>query len=129
MVKLSIIYYVHLQDHKAIVDPTEYNVKAENQKNINVIQMLRQFNFTCKQFTRAMAIKRQLQLSVFNNAYYYNATNGTLVQVKGEEGIRNLTSILEYMEILASILQNIEVCSVVYQSLAMPTYIKLHITA
>ena len=88
--------------------------------------MLRQFNFTCKQFTRAMAIKRQLQLSIFNNTHYYNATNGTLVQVKGEEGIRNLTSILEYMEILAGILQNIEVCSVVYQSIAMPTYIKLH---
>ena len=88
--------------------------------------MLRQFNFTCKQFTRAMAIKRQLQLSVFNNAYYYNTTNGTLVQVKGEEGIRNVTSILEYMEIITSTLQNIEVCSVVYQSIGY-AYIKLYI--
>ena len=71
--------------------------------------MLQQFNFTCKQFTRAMAIKRQLQLSVFNKTYYYNGTNGTLIQVIGGKSIRNLTSILEYIETIANALQNIEV--------------------
>jgi len=101
-----------LQDHRARVDPTEYDADTEIQENIN--QTLQQFSFTCKQFTTAMAIKHQLQLSVFNNTYYYNETNGTLVKVIDDEGIRNLTSILEYIETLANILQNIEVCSVVY---------------
>ena len=59
-----------------------------------------------------MAIKHQLQFSVFNDAYYYDETNGTLVRVINEEGIRNFTSILKYIETLAYILQNIEVGSI-----------------
>ena len=76
--------------------------------------MLQQFNFTCKAFTIAMAIKNQLQLSLFNDAYYFNESNGTLVKVRSEEGIRNLTTTLEYIETIASSLQNIEVYSPLY---------------
>ena len=56
-----------------------------------------------------MAIKHQLQYSLFSDTYYFKDINGILIKVLSTEGIRNLTSALEYIETLASILQNIEV--------------------
>ena len=53
-----------------------------------------------------MAIKHQLQYSLFSNTYYFKDINEILLST---EGIRNLTSALEYIETLVSILQNIEV--------------------
>ena len=56
-----------------------------------------------------MAIKHQLQFSLFNNTYYFD--NGTQIKVRNDESIKNFTQILEYLETLASILQGIEVSS------------------
>ena len=55
-----------------------------------------------------MAIKHQLQHSIFNGNYYNN-NSGILVKVKSDEGIGNFVSILQYLETIASILQDIEV--------------------
>ena len=57
-----------------------------------------------------MAIKHQLQYSLFNGTYYFNNSNGVLVEVTNVEGIRNLASALKYLETIANILQDIEVC-------------------
>ena len=98
----------HLQEHHAVVLAAENdNVQSNNQANIR--QMLQQFDFTCKTFTTAMAIKHQLQYSIFSGSYYFNDSNGTLVQVTSEEYMRNLTLSLQYIETIASILQNMEV--------------------
>ena len=56
-----------------------------------------------------MAIKHQLQYSLFSGTYYFKDSNGILIKVISDEGIRNLISALEYIETLASILQNIQV--------------------
>ena len=50
-----------------------------------------------------MAIKYQLQYSLFNGTYYFNGSNG-------DKGIKNLTSVLEYLETIADTLQDIKVC-------------------
>ena len=96
----------HLQDHHVVALAAE-NVEPNNQANIR--QMLQQFDFTCKTFTTAMAIKHQLQYSIFNGSYYFNDSNGSLVQVTSEEYIRNLTLSLQCIETIASILQTMEV--------------------
>lgn len=63
-----------------------------------------------------MAIKYQLQNSLFNGSYYFNDSNGVLVEVTSVKGIKNLASTLEYLETIADILQDIEVwmCKVKY---------------
>ena len=71
--------------------------------------ILQQFDFTCKTFTTAMAIKHQLQYAIFNGTYYINDSNGVLVEVTSVEHIRKFTSALEYLETIAGILQDIEV--------------------
>ena len=106
-------YHTFIQVHNAVVLPAEQNIKTDNQENIN--QMLQQFNFTCKAFTTAMAIKNQLQYSLFDDSYYFNESNGALAKVRSKDGIRNLTTTLEYIETIASSLQNIQV----YISLCM----------
>ena len=134
----SRIKHIFLQEHNAVALPAKLDVdnqenisqisQQNNQENIsqisqqnnqenssqisqqnNISQILQQFDFTCKTFTTAMAIKHQLQCSIFNGTYYFNDSNGILVNMTSEEGIRNLNSTLEYIETLASILQNIEV--------------------
>ena len=56
-----------------------------------------------------MAIKYQLQHSIFNGNYYTN-DSGILVEVTSDEGIRNFVSVLQYLETIAKTLQDIEVC-------------------
>jgi len=69
---------------------------------------LQQFNFTCSVFTTAMAIKYQLQDSLFE-AKYFVAVNGRLVGVNNPEDINNLNSVIEYLQTITDILQEIEV--------------------
>ena len=78
-----------------------------SQESVN--QVLQQFAFTCKTFTNVMAIKHQLQYSLFNGSYY-TENNGALVKVNNEE-IKNFTLTLEYLQTLGSVLQSIEVCT------------------
>ena len=59
-----------------------------------------------------MATKHQLQYSLFNGSYYVE-NNGTIVKVNNRE-MKNFTLILEYLQMLGSILQNIEVCGCIY---------------
>ena len=54
-----------------------------------------------------MAIKHQLQYSLFNGSYY-SEKNGASMKVYNEE-MKNLTLILEYLQSLQNILQKIEV--------------------
>ena len=92
----------HLQDHTVAL-PAENVVEPNNKETIS--QILQQCNFTCKAFTTAMAIKHQLQYSIFNAVYYFNDSNG----LTSEGDIRKLISSLEHIETIASILQNMEV--------------------
>lgn len=85
----------------------EHNIDTVDQENIN--QALQHFSFTCKTFMTAMAIKHQLQYSLFSGTYYFNDSSGILIKVISNKGIRKLVSALKYIEILTSILQNIEV--------------------
>jgi len=73
-----------------------------------LIVALQQFNFTCSVFTKAMSIKYQLQKSLFSGQYFIKE-NDDLVRINDEQDIRNLTSILEHLQSLTSILQGIAV--------------------
>ena len=75
-----------------------------NEENVNLT--IEQFSFACKNFTNVMAIKHRLLRSLFNGTYYFTNSNDKLTS---EKGIKNLTLILQYLETLASILQDIEV--------------------
>ena len=77
-----------------------------NEENVNLT--IEQFNFTCDTFTNVMAIKHRLLRSLFSGTYYFTNSNDNLTS---EKGIKNLTLMLEYLESLASILQDIEVCT------------------
>ena len=55
-----------------------------------------------------MAVKHQLSYSLFNDMIYFNDSS---TNITSNKGIRNLTMILEYLEKLACILQDIEVCT------------------
>jgi len=87
---------------KEVSLPAEQSTDTFNQKNINLA--LQQFNFTCSIFTAVMAIKHQLQYSLFNNHSVDNTVN-----VTSDENITSLSLLLEYLETLAGILQDIEV--------------------
>ena len=78
-----------------------------SQESVNLV--LQQFAFTCRTFTNVMAIKHQLQYSLFNGSYY-TENNGVLVKVNSKE-MKNFTLIIEYLQTLGGILQSIEVCS------------------
>ena len=80
-----------------------------NEENVNLT--INQFNFTCETFTTVMAIKHRLLRSLFSGTYYFTNSNDNLTT---EKGIKNLTLILEYLETLASILQDIEVCTCIH---------------
>lgn len=69
---------------------------------------IRQFNFTCGVFTTAMAIKYQLEQSLFSGQYFFKEDDN-LVRVNSQEDIRNLTSTLEHLQTLTNILQEISV--------------------
>ena len=84
-----------------------------SQENVDLI--LQQFAFTCRTFTNVMAIKHQLQYSLFNGSYY-TEKNETLAKVNSKE-IKNFTLIMEYLQMLGSILQSIEVCAWLYMKL------------
>ena len=90
----------------SIALPDVHGKTIYDQENVNLV--LQQFNFTCRTFTNAMAIKHQLQYSLFNGSYYME-NNGNLVKVNNRE-MKNFTLVLEYLQTLGSILQNIEVC-------------------
>ena len=83
--------------------PSEYGTYSQG--NLNVL--LQQFDFTCTTFTNVMAIKHQLQHSLFNGSFY-NVENEASVKVDDEE-IKNFTLILGYLQSLQNILQKIEV--------------------
>ena len=55
-----------------------------------------------------MAIKHQLQYSLFNGSNYIE-NNEAIVKVDNKE-MKNFTLILEYLQSLQNILQKIEVC-------------------
>lgn len=55
-----------------------------------------------------MAIKHQLQYSLFNSTYFINES-GTLLKATGDEDIKKFISVLEHLESLTAILQDIEV--------------------
>ena len=87
--------------------PSEHGNGTYNRGNVNLL--LQQFDFTCRTFTNAMAIKHQLQYSLFNGSYYIE-NNEAIVKVDNEE-MKNFTLILEYLQNLQNILQKIEVCA------------------
>ena len=58
-----------------------------------------------------MAIKYQLQNSLFKGKYFITEDND-LVTVNNTEDIIKLTSVLEHLQTLTSTLQNIEVSTV-----------------
>jgi len=76
-----------------------------SQENIDII--MRQFDFTCRTFTAAMAFKYQLQHSLFNGSVFIKH-NKTLIGAKKVD-IKNLTLILEYLQEVTRILQDIKV--------------------
>ena len=84
-----------------------------SQEDVNLV--LQQFAFTCKTFTNVMAIKHQLQYSLFNGSYY-TENNGALVKVNSKE-MKNFTLIMEYLQTLGGILQSIEVCTWLHMKL------------
>ena len=94
------------QGHHAVAFPAEHENDTVNPENINLA--LQQFNFTCKIFTNAMAIKHQLQYSLFNGTYFINES-GILLKATGDKDIKNFISVLEHLETLTAILQDIEV--------------------
>ena len=94
-----------------------------SQENVDLI--LQQFAFTCRTFTNVMAIKHQLQYSLFNGSYYTEKTE-TLAKVNSKE-IKNFTLIIEYLQMLGSILQSIEVCAWLHmKSLYSSTVLVIH---
>ena len=86
--------------------PSEHANGTYDRGNVDLI--LQQFNFTCRTFTNVMAIKNQLQYSLFNGSYYIEK-NEALVKVDDKD-MKKFTLILEYLQNLHSILQKIEVC-------------------
>ena len=86
--------------------PSEHANGTYDRGNVDLI--LQQFNFTCRTFTNVMAIKNQLQYSLFNGSYYIEK-NEAVVKVDDKD-MKNFTLILEYLQILQNILQKIEVC-------------------
>ena len=87
--------------------PIDHNNDTFDQQNLHLT--LQQFDFTCKTFTDAMAIKYQLQYALFNGSYYFKDNNGTQVKVTGKNDLRNFIKILENLETLVATLQDIEV--------------------
>ena len=87
--------------------PSDHNIDTFDQQNVYLA--LQQFDFTCKTFTDAMAIKYQLQFALFNGSYYLKNNNGTRIKVTGKKDLRNFTIILENLETLVATLQDIEV--------------------
>ena len=84
-----------------------------SQEDVNLV--LQQFAFTCKTFTNVMAIKHQLQYSLFNGSYY-TENNGVLVKVNSKE-MKNFILIMDYLQTLGGILQSIEVCTWLHMKL------------
>lgn len=102
------IFVVQLQVQHSVALPSERGNGTYSQESVNLV--LQQFNFTCTTFTNAMAIKHQLQYSLFNGGYYMK-NNGVIVKINNEEMMKNFTLILEYLQMVGNFLQNIEVCS------------------
>ena len=98
--------------------PSKHGNGTYSQGNVNLL--LQQFDFTCTTFTNVMAIKHQLQYSLFNGSFY-NEKNGSLVKVDNEE-LKNFTSILGYLQDLQTILQKIEVCDCIQICIALVIY-------
>ncbi|XP_065897225.1 uncharacterized protein [Dysidea avara] len=103
LIKLQVQYMV--KHRKAVVLPTE---QSNNSSVLNIVNLsLQQFDFTCSVFTTAMAIKYQLQNSLFRGEYFVEK-NDSLKRVNNTEDVNNLNSVLEYLQTLADILQDIE---------------------
>jgi len=86
--------------------PTEH---SNNSSELNIVSLLlQQFDFTCSVFTTAMAIKYQLQDSLFREKYFVEVNN-SLVRVNDTDDISNLNRLLQYLQTLTGILQDIEV--------------------
>ena len=94
--------------------PSEQGNGTYSQGNVNLL--LQQFDFTCTTFTNVMAIKHQLQYSLFNGSFL-NEKNEALVKVDDKE-LKNFTLILVYLQNLQSILQKIEVCGYIQMCIA-----------
>ena len=86
---------------ESVAVPNVHENGTYDQENVNLI--LQHFCFTCKTFTYVMAIKHQLQYSLFNGSYYHKNSAMKI-------DMKNFTLILEYLQMLASTLQDIEVC-------------------
>ncbi|XP_065910079.1 uncharacterized protein [Dysidea avara] len=103
LIKLQVQFMV--KHRKAVVLPTEH---FNNSSELNIVNLsLQQFNFTCSVFTTAMAIKYQLQNSLFRGEYFVEQ-NDSYVVVNNTEDISNLNSVLEYLQTLTDVLQDIE---------------------
>lgn len=84
---------------------------SNDSSELNVVGLsLQQFNFTCRVFTAAMAIKNQLQNALFREDFFIGQNDG-LVRVNNTKDISNLNNVLEYLQTLTDILQDIEVCT------------------
>ena len=86
--------------------PTQHSSSSSEHQIL--LLALQQLNYTCSAFTTAMAIKYQLQKSLFSGQYFVQE-NDDLVRVNDKEDVRNLTNILEHLQTLTSILQEIAV--------------------
>ena len=68
----------------------------------SIRKVRQQFNFTCGNYTDAMAIKSELQHSLFHGNYSIHRNYST-------EAIKNVTVALVYLQTITSILQNVKV--------------------
>ncbi|XP_065897215.1 uncharacterized protein [Dysidea avara] len=103
LIKLQVQYMV--KHRKVVVLPTE---QSDNSSELNIVNLsLQQFDFTCSIFTTAMAIKYQLQNSLFRGEYFVEQ-NDSLKRVNNIEDISKINSVLEYLQTLTDILQDIE---------------------
>ncbi|XP_065917518.1 uncharacterized protein [Dysidea avara] len=103
LLKLQVQFMV--KERKAVLPPTKHSNKSSTHNTVKLA--LQQFDFTCSIFTSAMAIKYQLQNSLFKGKYFITEDND-LVTVNNTEDIIKLTSVLEHLQTLTSTLQNIE---------------------
>ena len=87
--------------------PIKHGNETYNRQDVDL--MLQQFDFTCRTFTNVMAIKHQLQYSLFNGSYIENNVTSGKNATSDKKNMKNVTLILEYLQILESNLQDIEV--------------------
>ena len=102
---IKIISYTYFISQEKNVTGFAAENSSDTFNNENFTLILEQMSFTCRAFTTVMAIKHQLQFSLFNDTHFEDVT-----KTLRDESIGSVCLILGYLEKLASILQEIEVC-------------------